>query len=988
MPALTGSPDTDAMQGLSRHLKLRYLFLWVVVGVACLSHGSGCADDETSSAEQSATFRRDVLPILADKCFACHGADADAREAELRLDTFDGAISDANGQAAIVPNNLDESELWLRINSDDHSYRMPPPEAHAKLSLDEQAAIREWIEAGAIYEPHWAFVEPQRPSLPKEVRDEWCRNPIDAFILRKILEAGMVPSTEANRETLIRRVTLDLTGLPPTSDEVEAFAQDSRSDAYEHLVSRLLATKASAEHRAKDWLDLARYADTRGFADDKMREIWPYRDWVVEAIACNMPFDQFTVEQLAGDMLPNATASQRLATAFHRNAPQARGETYPVEEYRIQGVVDRVNTTGQVWLGLTMGCAQCHDHKFDPVSQKDYFAMFALFNNIEHRGEGFEQGGPTMPYLEAAAELAQRRETILLELQQARQNSAPRLPPKQDPHQVAYRQSVSKPVSIHGTTVEGDLTIAARIKTSEPIGDIVSQYDWRAGQRGFVFGIGGEGEPNSNPGHLFAWISSSRDPFQGIEIHGSIPVNNGTAHDVALVFEAGKSIRLFVDGIEDLNANRIGEVPASIAVPDRELVIGGGYRDHREPTAFQFVGDLHDVFVFSRTLEPNEGIASSSPEVLRAARRLNAFDERYLGQLKSLPSVPVMRELAKPRDTFVHVRGDFRRHGDRVEPAVPEFFASQEQPKTRLDFARWLVNGTNPLVARVVVNRYWQSYFGRGLVTTPDDFGVQGALPTHPELLDWLAEEFVESGWDMQRMHWLIVTSATYRQRTEIDSQHRRDDPENRLLARMPRIRLSAEQLRDQALLVSGLLVDETGGPAVFPQQPPNYWLQRALPGTWKVSTGEDRYRRTLYTYWRRMALHPSLDLLDAPPREICVTQRKTSNVPTQALVLLNDPMFFEAAQALASRIMNSTPPRETDRIRLLFQWVLGRQPTDMEASQFAAFLEAEERFLTRDSKEAIELVGRWKADRLSTHAAWVVVCSVVLNLDETMTRP
>jgi len=696
-------------------------------------------------------FNRDIRPILSDKCFACHGFDAKTREADLRLDTAEGAYALRDGVQAIKPGSLDHSEVWKRITSTDAEELMPPPDSNKQLTDREKNLLKRWIEQGAEYQPHWALVPP-RKHIPSESALTIAKgqpNPIDRFIQTRLKENGLTHSQEADRVTLARRVTLDLTGVPPSPSELDAFLNDKALGAYQRLVDRLMSTRDYAERRAQDWLDLARYADTRGFADDKMRAIWPYRDWVVRALHRNMRFDQFTIEQLAGDMLPNATAEQRLATGFHRNAPQAKGMTYPVEEYRLKGVTDRVNTTGKVWLGLTMECAECHDHKFDPISQRDYFSLFAIFNNTKHQGKGFKQGGPTMKYVPAQ---------------------------------------------------------------------------------------GGQGK--------------------------------------------GKEV-----------------------------------------------------------------------------------------------SVPVMEELAQARETFIHLRGNFLSRGDQVSPGAPEVLVADgnAQPKNRLEFARWLVNGKNPLVARVVVNRFWQSYFGNGLVRTPDDFGSQGELPTHPELLDWLASEFVSSGWDMKHINRLIVTSATYRQSTRITPQHQKKDPGNRLLTRMPRVRLPAEQIRDQALAVSGLLKPYAGGSAVFPQQPDNYWEDRDLPGKWKMSSGDDLFRKSLYIYWRRMALHPTMELLDAPARAVCVAKRNSANLPTQALVTLNAPVFVESARHLAQRLLTEAESHEA-RLDLAFRLCLGRLPTSTEKKQFLQFINTQTARYTKS--ESIEL------DVLTSLA------TVLLNLDETITRP
>ncbi|MDG1363370.1 MAG: DUF1553 domain-containing protein [Akkermansiaceae bacterium] len=910
-------------------------------------------------------FNRDVRPILSDKCFACHGFDAKTRKAGLRLDTEEGAYFLKDGVQAIKPGALQESEVWHRITHDDEDELMPPPESNKSLTGGEKEVLKRWIEDGAKYQPHWAFVPPKKRTPPVV---SGARNPIDQFIGARLEEEELSFSPEADRRTLIRRVTLDLTGLPPTPQQLDQFLNDAASGAYERLVDRLMATRDYAERRAQDWLDLARYADTRGFADDKMRQIWPYRDWVVRSLHRNMPFDQFTIEQLAGDMLPNATDEQRIATGFHRNAPQARGNTYPVEEYRLKGVTDRVNTTGKVWLGLTMECAECHDHKFDPISQRDYFSLFAIFNNTEHRGKGHGQGGPTMTYrppvTDPDPDLLAERARLKAELISARK----KLPA---PKALGGEGLLGKWDAPHLESdagkfcITGDLTITAKIRTKQAVANLVSKYDWPGKQRSYVFGIGGEGDEEGRPGHLFFWASARTDPYQGVAIHGSRAVNDDHDHDVALVFKAGESVRLFVDGIEDVEARVLGAPPRSIAVSNRPLAIGAGYKNSSKPNAHRFGGSLREVRLYDRALElipESEGIRK-----LRSA--LHKIDDKQSAGSKEIPAVPVMKERRSPRQTFIHQRGSFLSLGDKVSPAAPRVLVSEgeRKPGDRLEFARWLVDGKNPLVARVVVNRFWQSYFGQGLVSTSDDFGSQGAPATHPELLDWLATEFVDSGWDMKYLNRLIITSATYRQAARISSTHRERDPNNDLLSRMPRVRLPAEQIRDQALAIGSLLKPFAGGPSVFPPQPDSYWEDRDLPGKWVASKGDNRYRKSLYTYWRRMALHPTMELLDAPARAVCVSRRNSANLPTQALVTLNAPVFVESAEGLAKRLLGEAPdPKEG--LDLAFRLCLGRLPDADEREKFLSFLESH--------------------SGPSDLAKWQSLSTVLLNLDETITRP
>ncbi|MDB4438321.1 DUF1553 domain-containing protein [bacterium] len=927
----------------------------------------------TSSAQAGdLEFNRDIRPILSDKCFACHGFDAETREAGLRLDTPEGAYALKDGVQAVKPGDLGQSELWHRVTNTDPDEVMPPPGKNKDLSDVEKDLLRRWIEQGAEYQQHWAFVPPKKTQPPATPGGQ---NQIDRFILARLKKEGLALSPEADRVILIRRVTLDLTGLPPKPEEVSAFLEDKNPGAYERLVDRLMATRDYAERRAQDWLDLARYADTRGFADDKMRQIWPYRDWVVRALHRNMPFDQFTVEQLAGDMLPAATDEQRLATGFHRNAPQARGQTYPVEEYRLKGVTDRVNTTGKVWLGLTMECAECHDHKFDPISQRDYFAMFAIFNSTEHSGKGHSQGGPTMNYRQPVFDqdpklLAEQARLKVELIAASKQLPSPK--PLGEEGLLGKWNSPHLEVEAENYSITGDLTITATIQTKQTVSTIVSKNDWRGKQRSYVFGIGGEDEQEAPPGHLFFWVSSSTEPFSGVTVYGSKAVNDGQDHQVAVVFEAGKSIRLYVDGIEDPAARMIGKVPDTIAVSDRRLAIGASYRDSMEPNAYKFDGSLNDVRLYDRALDLGE----ESEEIRKLQELLSEVHVKLMVGSREVAAVPVMKERSTPRETHIHLRGSFLNRGDQITPGVPGVFASdgESQPENRLEFARWLVDGENPLVARVAVNRFWQSYFGSGLVHTSGDFGSQGALPTHPELLDWLAAEFVDSGWDMKHLNRLIVTSAAYRQSAKITPVLLEKDPKNVLLSRLPRVRLPAEQMRDQVLAISGLLKPSVGGPSVFPVQPDHYWSDRDLPGKWIASSGDDRYRKSLYTYRRRMALHPTMELLDAPARAVCVAKRSPANLPTQALVTLNAPVFVESANRLARRLI-ADAIGEDARLDLAFQLCLGRPPENAERAKFVAFIRAQ--WTTRFSRsESPEL------------SVWQSVSTVLLNLDETMTRP
>ena len=786
---------------------------------------------------------------------------------------------------------------------------------------------------------HWAFQPIRRPDVPAGTSP----HPIDRFVHARLKREGLAPSPEAGRWTLVRRIHLDLLGLPPSPGAVESFARDETPDAYERLVDRLLQSPHHAECMAQDWLDRARYADTTGHAADMPRTMWLYRDWVIKAYRDNMPFDRFTVEQLAGDMLPEATADQKIATGFNRNAIQALGNNPRKEEFRVKGIVDRLDTTGRVWMGLTVGCAECHDHPHDPVRQKEYYGLFAIFNNVPHYGEKFGVHGPRIKAVSPLAGIEKRVKDA---------EWAKRLLRVTDPPPVGRwamerpsgKGAIEAPVDDR-FDITGDLTITAWIETRSAVADIASKYDWQHGMRSYVFGIGGEADKKARSGALFAWVSAKAASFQGVELYGSIPVNDGRRHHVAFVFRAGKSAALYVDGRRDGGATSHGKVPARIAVSPRPLLIGAGYGKDPGARAHQFVGLLQDVRIYPRAL----AIFTEADEADRLRRPADA---------------QVMDELEKSRETFVHVRGNPEVRGPRVAPGVPAFLPPIPDggAVNRRSFAEWLVSESHPLTARVAVNRIWQHHFGIGLVETSGDFGTKGGLPSHPALLDWLAAEFVRSGWDVKAMRRLIVTSATYRQSSAAGAEAWRADPKNRRLARGPRHRLPAEQIRDLALSVSGLLDRRVGGPSVYPAQPPGVGKFRdKTAGSWKTSAGGDRYRRSIYTFWQRMSHYPSLATLDAPSRERCVLRRSITNTPLQALVTLNDPVFVEAARGLARRVLEAGPDRRIDRA---FMICLSRPPTNAERGRFEEFL-------------------RGRRDELT---AWTMAGAVLLNLDETIT--
>ena len=785
----------------------------VAAGLAVCTAGVALAADSPPS------FTRDIKGILSNRCVRCHGPDPEGRAgggAEgLRLDTFAGATADLGGHAAIVPGKPDESEIIARITSSDPDLVMPPPEAGQPLSAHQVGLVERWIAAGAAYEPHWAYVPPRRPGLPDVQNEAWPRNDIDRFILARLEVEGLSPQPEADRATLARRLALDLTGLPLSPEEVDAFVADPSADAVERLVDRLLAHDGYGEHQARQWLDLARYAD------DPQRTIWGWRDWVVRAFDANMPFDEFTLKQLAGDLLPNASLADKVATAFHRNTlTNNEGGTID-EEFRTVAIIDRVNTTLSTWMGTTMACAQCHDHKYDPLSQQEYFQLYAILNNTAD----------------------------------------------------ADRRDESPVVRIPWEPVD-----TARAALEKEIAEVV----------------------------------------------GGIP---------------------------------------ELAKPAPQ--------DRPEPPEFQPA---------RRLLEDLRGKLAATPAV----------------------TVPVLEELAgdKRRITKIQLRGNWQNLGDEVDAGLPAVFnppsVSAGQRVDRVALAKWLVDPANPLTARVVVNRIWERLFGIGIVSTSEEFGSQGELPSHPELLDWLATELVARSWDMKAVQRLIVTSAAYRQTSKCPPELVARDPENRLVACGPRVRLPAEVIRDQALAAAGLLSRKKGGPSVKPPQP-NVGLSAAFGGgiDWQTSTGEDRYRRALYTTWRRSNPYPSMATFDAPSREVCTIRRPRTNTPLQALVTMNDPAYVEAAQALARRMIREGGSTAADRAARGFRLVLSRPPTTAEIDRLVRLHDealAEYRTAPEDAaKMATDPLGPAPSGidaDMADLAAWTVVANVILNLDETFMCP
>jgi hypothetical protein len=990
------------------------------------------------------SFVRDVRPILTRNCFACHGPDEAQRKAKLRLDTREGAFAARENGAAVVPGSLEASELYQRITIDDPTLRMPPVKSGKALPKEQSDIIKRWIEQGAKWESHWAFETPVRPPLPAVKDASWAKNPIDRFILARLEAEGLRPSPEADRYALVRRVSLDLTGLPPSPALVEWFVQNPAPDAYDQLVDRLLKSPAYGERWARPWLDLARYADTKGYEKDLSRSIWRFRDWVIDALNNDMPYDQFTTEQLAGDLLPNATPSQVLATAFHRTTLVNDEGGTDDEEFRVAAVKDRVDTTGQVWLGLTIGCAKCHSHKYDPISQREYYQFFALFDQTEDNDQGDDRPTASFPTRSQQAQIADARARIAqLERDLAH--------PGKETREAFHRWEKSLAHQKKWTVVRPEQMEAMSRSTMKRLADDSILVDGAGPAKeaytlttplavAKLTAVRVEAIPDAAMPKKGAGRSPGDGTFVLTGVTVSVRTTDGKTHDLAL---ARAEADFAQDGYPASHAlkspdpkkhgwavaPRQGEPhqilfrlsePAKLADGDKLIV----RLDHQFEFAYPgfSIGRLRLSITEDAdpTLEPAMPAAieaivkiarekrteAQNKELLRhfadsAADTRPARDEiaRLRGAIASIENAtgtPVMKELpaGKRRVTKLHRRGNFLDPGEAVEPAVLSSFHTLPKgaPANRLGLARWLAAPNNPLTARVAVNRHWSQFFGRGLVETQEDFGAQGQPPSHPELLDWLAVEFRESGWSLKQLCRLIVTSATYRQTARADSALIERDRFNRLLARGPRFRMEAEMIRDSTLTVSGLLSPKMYGPSVMPYQPDGIWKSTYNTDTWKTSPGADRHRRGLYTFIKRTSPYPAMATMDAPSREICTVRRINTNTPLQALVTLNDRVYVEAAQALARRAVHEGGDSAAARIAFALRAALIRPARDREVAALERLYQQRLDAYRRDPGAAKQLatdplgplpVG-WSPPEL---AALTAVCNVILNLDEFLTR-
>ncbi|MBI5084719.1 MAG: DUF1553 domain-containing protein [Acidobacteria bacterium] len=1025
------------------------------------------------AAAKPVDFSKDVRPILSDKCFQCHGPDEKNRKASLRLDSKDDAFN-----RVLTPGNAAASKLFQRVSHEKKALRMPPAYSGMTLSEAEIGTLKRWIDEGAKWETHWAYTPPRKKDPPEVALKSWPRNPIDHFILARLQREGLKPSPEASKTTLLRRLTFDLTGLPPTSSELDAFLNDKSPDAYEKAVDRLLASPHYGERMAMQWLDLARYADTHGFHIDSHRDMWPWRDWVISAFNGNLPFDQFTQWQLAGDLLPNPTREQRIATGFNRNHMINFEGGAIAEEYQVEYLADRVETTSNVWMGTTMGCAKCHDHKYDPIRQKDFYRFSAFFNNIPEKGLDGQKGNaepflalPTAAQEKQAAELKAAigaRAAVLAPediaiaqfiWEKARFASIQPSSPTTDLSAWYELDGNLTDVSGHfrnARLLAGDITWAgdgpvnrsANIDNSmhirfpaealDPGKPFTFSFWFRInrqkaskafqqidGASGFEIGFGPpETLPRLRRGHHLEvrWFDGPRE----FVLRSEAWLEQGRTTNVTLAWDGAKPA-LCIDGLPSplVVEKQTLQAPITIAAP---------LHINNPATGGFFVGRLDDIRAYSRALPREEVLQlavtypaelllaspakrtseqsarlrdyflshEASPAWRQAWTELKALREQREQLEFDIPTTMVMSEEfpkdVKPRDTYLLGRGDYTNKLEKVTPGVPAMLPPlpADVKADRLALALWLISPQHPLTARVAVNRYWHMLFGQGIAKTSEDFGSQGEPPVHPELLDWLAVRFVESGWDVKAMLRLIVTSSTYRQSSRVTPALHDKDPENRLLARGPRFRLPAEMIRDNALAAAGLINLSIGGPSVLPYQPAGLWEELAFGENFSAQEyrqdhGDKLYRRGMYTFWKRTAPPASLNTFDAPDREKCTSRRAVTNTPLQALVTLNDPTYVEAARNLAQSTL-ALPASEDQRLRTAFRRATARYPSAAELRILRSTLRAQLDTYLKDPKAASALLRSGESPLPPSAdppalAAWTNLCSVLLNLDETLTK-
>lgn len=1072
-----------------------FWYFWIV-SFASLLIWNGCVSDmdvgKQASIPRVVDFNFHIRPILSDRCYACHGPDSKARKADLRLDTQAGAMAalkETPGEFAIVAGNPDSSVVYRRITSDDEEVIMPPPDSHLKLSEREKKLIKKWIEQGAEWKEHWAFIPLKSSALPKVKQNDWPENEIDHFILAKMEENGLKPSPPADPAKRLRRVSLDLTGLPPNLEEIDAVAKGEES--YESAVDKLLASPAYGERMASIWLEAARYADSHGYQDDRPRTMWPWRDWVIDAFNQNMPYDSFIVHQLAGDLLPNATYRHKLATGFNRNHAITQEGGVVNEEYVTEYVADRVNTVATAFMGLTLECARCHDHKYDPLSQKEYYQMFAFFNTIDERGQVNyfnESPEPNMKVedeeLEAIIAMLDSQKTAL-KYELAGQEKVSMIPFRNwlptNISKIDLSEKINEKLILYhklDQLTDGETQNEVPYSTSGKINTGLTR-ELNApvlvtGKKGKALEFDGINFLNlgdkadfefSDPFSLGGWVKFESLPEKDA---GVLVKRNGEQRRGGYQMLISKKGKLKIGLIHNQGKEKI-EVETTSSISPQEwnhlwmnyngsgkasgvdLYINGekqrvkiitdelndksilngndllaGNWTHRKKNRGDIQGfengQIDEIRVYSRRLTPPEIqlIADLNPietylaadenekkqlgdfifypyylqyidsSYQKTARRLDSLRDIHL----DIPHVMIMEEMETPRKSYVLARGAYDALTEEVFPSTPEIVYpySQKYPQNRLGLAMWLTDPNHPLTARVMVNRCWQMLFGKGLVETPEDFGSQGALPSHPELLDELAIQFVESGWDVKALLKEMVMSATYQQTSRITPQKSEKDGENKWLSRGPSQRLTAEMIRDQALASSGLLRKEVGGPWVKPYQPAGIWKELANQigeNKYRPSRGDGLYRRSIYTYWKRTIPPPTMLTFDAAERNVCVVKRQTTSTPLQSLVLLNDPQYLEASRMLAERMIREGGEHPIERIRHGFRIATSRLPENKELKLLLGLLQLEQKQFEGNPAKAdsILTIGNQLRDvNLDDNelAAYTVIANLLLNLDET----
>ncbi|MEX2185773.1 MAG: PSD1 and planctomycete cytochrome C domain-containing protein [Pirellulales bacterium] len=1034
-----------------------YLLCGILAAMVALA-ATVRADDE------QVNFSRQIRPLLAENCFHCHGLDEKSREADLRLDTRDGLFAKTEaGDVVIAPGDADKSLIFQKISASDPADRMPPEDFEKKLTPEQIATVKKWIEQGARWDQHWSFVAPQRPPLPEVADAAWPLNEIDRFVLARLEKEGLKPAERADKVTLIRRVTYDLTGLPPTPQEIDAFVADTSDEAFPRLVDRLLESPRYGEHMARYWLDAARYGDTHGLHLDNYREMWPYRDWVIRALNDNMPFDRFTTEQLAGDLLPDATTDQIVATGFNRcNVTTSEGGALEAE-YLIHYTNDRVSTVGTVWMGLTLGCAVCHDHKFDPIRAKDFYQLSAFFNSLD--GPVMDGNAKnTAPVIKVASD-EQREEMTAVdrrigELASSLAAASPEVDRAQAEWEASLRSNEKGDAtwislapqtftSQGGATLsklEDDSILASGENSAREVYEITAALP--AGRFSAVrlegltdpslteggAGRSANGNVVLNEFEAEVATAAAPDKFERIKfvrawadyeqpdgdfkIANAIDGNAGTGWAIGGHLRRENRLAIF------LTDKPIGDGDAATTIKVR-LRHESVFAQHQfgrvrlSVTARESIPQLNEAKLppeiakivaidadkrngdqQTRLREHYRTTISQEKQIVEARDELAKLRKRRTEMENSLPISLVWKDAAKPRPAHVLHRGQYDKPGEEVTRNTPSMLpplaVAEGQSPTRLDLARWLLSPEHPLTARVTVNRMWQRYFGIGLVETAEDFGTQGTQPSHPELLDWLAVEFRESGWDVKRMQKLIVMSATYQQSSKIAKSQFERDPKNRLLARGPRFRMDAEMVRDTALFASGLLGSTIGGPSVKTYQPPGIWeavgYSDSNTKNFERDDGAALYRRSMYTFWKRTAPPPVMSTLDAPSRETCTVRRSRTNTPLAALALMNDEQFVEASRRLAERVLLESDTPDDARAAYLFRLATGRMPNEAETAVLLDTFRTHLATFTADEEAAKKLihVGESKPrDGLDARqvAAWAMVANLVLNLDEAITK-